>query len=64
MASYQCESNKVNFDFAKSLYLGENIDYYWKNQLIDIAKEQKLIVYQRMLDSTKSKWIYKRITIN
>ena len=64
LPAYQCESNKVNFDFAKNIYLGENIDDYWKNQLIDIAKEQKLKVYQRMLDSTKSKWIYKKITIN
>ena len=60
----QCDSNKVNFDFAKSIYLGENIEDNWKHQLIEIAKEQKLNVYQRELDYTKSKWIYSRIIIN
>lgn len=64
ITAHQCESNKVDFDFAKSLYIGEKIEEYWKNQLIEIAKEQNLKVYQRMLDSTKSKWIYKLILIN
>lgn len=64
ITAHQCESNKVDFDFAKSIYLGENIEDNWKHQLIKIAKEQKLNIYQRELDYTKSKWIYKRITLN
>ena len=32
----------------------------WKEKLLEIAKEQGLLVYQRKLDSTKSKWIYEK----
>lgn len=56
----QTESNVVLFDFAESLYLGENIEEEWKEKLLEIAKEQGLLVYQRKLDSTKSKWIYEK----
>jgi len=56
----QAESNVVPFDFAESLYLGENIEEEWKEKLLEIAKEQGLLVYQRKLDSTKSKWIYEK----
>ena len=56
----QAESNVVPFDFADSLYLGENIEEEWKEKLLEIAKEQGLLVYQRKLDSTKSKWIYEK----
>ena len=59
----QAESNAVSFDFAESIYLGENIEDKWKDKLLAIAREQELAVYQRKLDSTKSKWIYERITI-
>ena len=56
----QAESNVVPFDFAESLYLGENIEEEWKEKLLEKAKEQGLLVYQRKLDSTKSKWIYEK----
>lgn len=56
----QAESNVVSFDFAESLYLGENIEEEWKEKLLEIAKEQGLLAYQRKLDSTKSKWIYEK----
>ena len=56
----QAESNVVPFDFAESLYLGENIEEEWKEKLLEIAKEQGLLAYQRKLDSTKSKWIYEK----
>ena len=57
----QAESNAIPFDFAESIYLGENIEEEWKNKLIKIAYEQGLTVYQRKLDPTKSKWIYEKI---
>ena len=57
----QAESNVVPFDFAESIYLGESIEDEWKNKLIEIARQQGLLVYQRKLDSTKSKWIYEKI---
>lgn len=60
----QAETNAVPFDFAESLYLGENIEEEWKEKLLEIAKEQGLCVYQRKLDSTKSKWIYAEILLN
>lgn len=56
----QAVSNVVPFDFAESLYLGENIEEEWKEKLLEIAKEQGLLVYQRKLDSTNSKWIYEK----
>lgn len=59
----QAETNAIPFDFAKSIYLGENIESEWKEKLIDIARNQNLKVYQRQLDITKSKWVYKEITI-
>lgn len=58
-----CKSNLIDFDFATSIYLGENITDYWKNQLIDIAREQHLKVYQRKLNKTKSNWIYEEIVL-
>ena len=61
--SEQINSNDIDFDFAKSLYLGENIEKYWKQELIKIAKEQNLKVYQRKLDKVKSNWIYVEINI-
>ena len=57
----QAESNAIPFDFAESIYLGENIEEEWNNKLIEIAYEQGLTVYQRKLDPTKSKWIYEKI---
>lgn len=57
----QVESNAVPFDFAESIYLGENLDDEWKDKLLVIAREQGLAVYQRKLDPTKSKWIYIKI---
>ena len=59
----QSNSNLVEFDFAEAIYLGESISEYWKKRLIKIAKEQKLSVYQRKLDSLRSKWIYEKIEI-
>ena len=58
---HQAENNAVPFDFAESIYLGENIEDDWKDKLIEIAREQGLAVYKRKLDSTKSKWIYLRL---
>ena len=57
----QAKENAIPFDFAKTIYLGENIEIEWKNKLIDIAKEQNLKVYQRQLDTTKSRWVYEEI---
>jgi len=54
----QAESNAVPFDFTKCIYLGEEIEDSWKCKLINIAKAQKLKVYQRKLDDSKSKWLY------
>ena len=54
----QAESNAVSFDFAESIYLGEKIEDEWKDKILEIARDQGLVVYQRDLDSTKSKWIY------
>lgn len=59
----QAESNAVPFDFAESIYLGENIENKWKDKLLEIAREQGVAVYQRKLDSTKSKWIYERVSM-
>ena len=53
----QAESNVVPFDFDESLYLGENIEEEWKEKLLEIAKEQGLLVCQRKLDS---KFVYKK----
>lgn len=55
---FQLKSNLVDFDYADSLFLGENISDEWKLKLIEIAKNQNLKVYQRKLDKMKSKWIY------
>lgn len=57
----QEEKNLIDFDFAKSIYLGENIEDGWKNKLLEIAKEQNLKVYPRKLDKMKSNWIYEEI---
>lgn len=57
------ESNLIDFDFVESIYLGENIEEKWKNKLIDIAKEQKLKVFQRKLNKLKSDWLYEEILI-
>ncbi len=59
----QAKENAIPFNFAKTLYLGENIEDEWKNRLIEIAKVQNLKVYQRQLDKTKSRWIYKEIVL-
>lgn len=59
----QVESNAVPFDFAESIYLGENIEDEWKDKLLEIAREQGLAVYQRKLDSTKSRWVYEELSI-
>lgn len=59
----QLKSNLIDFDYADSLFLGENITNEWKAKLIEIAKEQHLKVYQRKLDRMKSKWIYKPLEI-
>ena len=57
----QTNSNLINFDYAESLYLGENIENCWKTKLVEIAKEQRLKVYQRKLDKMKSNWLYEMI---
>lgn len=57
------DSNLIDFNFAKSIYLGENIEESWKQQLIEIAKEQNLKVFQRKLNKTKSNWDYEEINI-
>ena len=57
------ESNAIPFDFAESIYLGEKVSKKWKKDLLDIASEQGLTVYQRKLDSTKSKWVYEKINL-
>lgn len=57
------ESNLIDFDFAKTLYLGEKIEDEWKMKLIEIAKEQSLKVYQRKLDKMKSSWVYEEIKL-
>ncbi len=59
----QAKYNAIPFDFAKSIYLGENIEPEWKERLISIAKEQNLKIYQRQLNRTKSKWIYSEVSI-
>ena len=59
----EVENNLIDFDFATAVYLGEKIGDEWKHKLIDIAKEQKLDVYQRKLDEMKSNWIYEKISI-
>lgn len=61
--SFQSNTNLIDFDFVESIYLGESISDEWKDKLIEIAKEQKLKVYQRKLDGTKSKWLYEEIKI-
>lgn len=63
ISKFQAESNVVPFDFAESIYLGENIEDNWKDKLLEIAREQGLAVYKRKLDSTKSKWIYEKIKV-
>lgn len=52
------ESQYVDFDYAESIILGQNIDSKNKNKLIAIAKEQNLNVYQRRFNATESKWEY------
>lgn len=59
----QTESNVVLFNFIESIYMGENIESVWKDKLLEIARKQGLSVYQRNLDSTKSKWIYEKVDI-
>ena len=59
----QLKSNLLDFDYADSIFLGENISDDWKMKLIKIAKEQNLNVYQRKLDRMKSKWIYEPLKI-
>ena len=58
---HQTNSNLINFDYVDSLYLGENIDDCWKIKLIEVAKEQRLKIYQRKLDKMKSNWLYEMI---
>lgn len=53
----------IDFDFAVSLYLGENISDDWKKKLLAIAKEQKLSVYQRKMNKFQSDWIYEKIEL-
>ena len=36
--------NAIPFNFAKTIYLGENIEDECKNEIIEIAKEQQLKV--------------------
>lgn len=60
----QSDINLVDFDFAEVVYLGENISAYWKKRILAIAKEQKLKVYQRKMDSLKSRWIYEELNLN
>lgn len=57
------DSNLIDFNFAKSIYLGENIEESWKQQLIEIAKEQNLKVFQRKLNKTQSNWDHEEINI-
>lgn len=58
-----CTGKLIDFDFAKALYLGDKIEKDWKEKLLEIAKEQKLLVYQRKLDRMKSNLIYEKIEI-
>lgn len=60
----QEDSNVVPFDFAKCIYLGQNIEENWKRKLLDIAKTQNLKVYQRRLDNSKSKWLYLELELS
>jgi hypothetical protein len=60
---HQAESNAIPFDFYECIYLGENIEDGWKEKLMIIAKDHGLKVYQRGLDSTKSKWIYSEVEL-
>ena len=55
------EGKLVPFDFAESLYLGDKISEANKKDLLIIAKELNLSIYQRSLDLTQSKWNYKKI---
>lgn len=59
----EAKSNLVDFDFARVLYLGDKIDEDWKRELIDIARMQKLKVYQRKLDKMKSDWLYEELSV-
>lgn len=63
VTSDQVTSNLVDFDFAETIYLGENISEYWKRRLIKIVKEQQLKVFQRKLDKFKSMWQYEEIRL-
>lgn len=60
----QSNGKLVDFNFAEAVYLGENISQYWKKRIISIAKEQKLKVYQRKMDSLKSHWVYEELNID
>ena len=57
----EAKNNLIDFDFAKTIYLGDNIEEEWKIKLIDIAKELNIKVYQRKLDKMKSNWIYEEV---
>ena len=59
----QVSTNKIDFDFAEAIYLGETIETEWKIKLIEIAKEQHLEVYQRKLDKLGGTWIYEKLVI-
>lgn len=51
----------IDFDFASAIYLGQNISKENELRLIEIAKQQNLLIYKRKLDDTSSKWIYEEI---
>ena len=61
MIADKVSSNLIDFDFAETIYLGENISDYWKQRLIKIAKNLNLKIYQRKLDRFKSNWLYEEI---
>lgn len=61
------ESQYIDFNYAKSLYLGDLITKKNKEALLAIAKKQHLTVYQRVKDGEtprgKNKYIYVKIDL-
>jgi hypothetical protein len=54
----------IDFDFAKTLNLGEKMLEENAKVLIKAAKENNMAVYRRKLDSTGSKFFYQRVNVN
>lgn len=53
--------NLQNFPFVKSIILGERMSEEYASQLIEIAKDKKIDIFQRQFNKSKSKIIIKKI---